>query len=64
MVIRSAQRFASVPRLTALHDEAFDAVKSLANDPRFKLEMDFQTGDIQFVNNLVDFYFVASSLKI
>jgi len=51
--IRSAQRFASVPRLTALHDEAFDAVKSLANDPQIKLEMDFQPGDIQFVNNLV-----------
>ena len=51
--IRSAQRFASVPRLTPLHDEAFDAVKSIANDPRFKLEMDFQPGDIQFVNNLV-----------
>jgi len=51
--IRSAQRFDSAPRLTALHEEAFDAVKSLANDPRFKLEMDFRPGDIQFVNNLV-----------
>lgn len=50
--IRSAQRFDGAPRLTALHEEAFDAVKSLANDPDFKLEMDFRPGDIQFVNNL------------
>ena len=27
-------------------------MKSLANDPDFKLEMDFRPGDIQFVNNL------------
>lgn len=50
--IRSAQRFDGAPRLTALHKEAFDAVKSLANDPDFKLEMDFRPGDIQFVNYL------------
>ena len=50
--IRSAQRFGGAPRLTPLHEEAFDAVKSLANDPDFKLEMDFRPGDIQFVNNL------------
>ena len=50
--IRSAQRSDGAPRLTTLHEEAFDAVKSLANDPDFKLEMDFRPGDIQFVNNL------------
>ena len=51
--IRSAQRFEAAPRLSAHHNEAFDRVKELANDPRFKLEMDFRPGDIQFVNNLI-----------
>ena len=51
--IRSAQRFEDVPRITARQSEALDMVKALANDPRFKLGMDFQPGDIQFVNNLV-----------
>jgi hypothetical protein len=51
--IRSAQRFESLPRLTAQQHEALDLVQTLADDPRFKLEMDFQPGDIQLVNNLV-----------
>ena len=51
--IRSAQRFEQVPRLTEIQHEALDLVQTLADDPRFKLEMDFQPGDIQLVNNLV-----------
>ena len=51
--IRSCQRFDDVPRLTARQNEALDMVQRLADHPRFKLEMDFRPGDIQFVNNLV-----------
>lgn len=51
--IRSAQRFELLPRLTAHQHEALDLVQKLADDQRFKLEMDFRPGDIQLVNNLV-----------
>lgn len=51
--IRSAQRFERLPRLTDRQSEALDLVQHLADDPRFKLEMDFRPGDIQLVNNLV-----------
>lgn len=51
--IHSAQRFEELPRLTEAELEALDLVQTLADDPRFKLEMDFRPGDIQFVNNLV-----------
>lgn len=51
--IRSAQRFDALPRLTDQQREALDLVQTLADDPRFKLEMDFRPGDIQLVNNLV-----------
>ncbi len=51
--IRSAQRFEQLPRLTGRQREAIDLVQTLADDPRFKLEMDFRPGDIQLVNNLV-----------
>ena len=51
--IRSAQRFTDAPRLSKLQNDAFDKVNELANDQRYKLEMDFRPGDIQLVNNLV-----------
>ncbi len=49
--IDSAQRFDDVPRLTAEQDEAMTLIDSLANDARFRLDMDFQEGDIQLLNN-------------
>ena len=49
--IKSAQRFDEVPRLTALQLEALELVTRLAADDRFRLDMDFQPGDIQFLNN-------------
>ncbi len=51
--IRSAQRFEQLPKLTEAQHDALDLVQTLADDPRFKLEMDFRPGDIQLVNNLV-----------
>lgn len=51
--IDSAQRFAEVPRLTAAQLEAMALVDSLCASERFRLDMDFRPGDIQFLNNRV-----------
>jgi hypothetical protein len=51
--IDSAQRFAEVPRLTPQQVEAMELVDKIANTERFRLDMDFAEGDIQFLNNHV-----------
>ena len=49
--IRNAQRHADVPRLTERQLEAMELLESITNDPAFHLEMSFQPGDIQLLNN-------------
>ena len=49
--IRDAQRHPQVPRLTEAQLEAMDLLERIANDPAFHVEMDFQPGDVQFLNN-------------
>ncbi|MGP1395573.1 MAG: TauD/TfdA family dioxygenase [Inquilinaceae bacterium] len=49
----SAQRFAEVPRLTSRQIEALDLFDATAADPDLALDMDFQPGDIQFLNSYV-----------
>lgn len=49
--IRDAQRHVGAPRLTADQTDAMDLLESIANDPAFHLEMDFQPGDVQLLNN-------------
>lgn len=49
--IRDAQRHDAVPRLTPEQVEAMELLEAIANDPAFYLEMDFQPGDVQFLNN-------------
>jgi Taurine catabolism dioxygenase TauD, TfdA family len=51
--IDSAQRFPEVPRLTPEMIEAMELIDTLANSERFRLDMDFKPGDIQFLNNHV-----------
>jgi Taurine catabolism dioxygenase TauD, TfdA family len=51
--IESAQRFPEVPRLTAKQIEALDLFDMLANDPANYLDIEFQPGDIQLLNNHV-----------
>jgi hypothetical protein len=53
--IRDAQRHAGVPRLTAQR-EAMQLIEDIANDPAFYVEMDFQPGDIQLLNNSVSLH--------
>ena len=49
--IRAAQQHPEVPRLTEAQIEAMELLESLANDPTFHLEMEFEPGDVQLVNN-------------
>lgn len=49
--IRDAQRHPQAPRLTDQQTEAMELLESIANDPAFYLEMDFQPGDVQLLNN-------------
>jgi hypothetical protein len=54
--IDSARRFEGVAPLTARQVEALDLLDALAEDPELKIEIDFQPGDIQLVNNHVLFH--------
>ena len=49
--IRDAQRRPEVRRLTVAQEELLALVESIANDPRFHLDMDFRPGDIQLLDN-------------
>lgn len=49
--IRDAQQHADAPRLTDLQLQAMELLEALANDPTFHVEMQFQPGDVQFINN-------------
>lgn len=51
--IESAQRFPAVPRLTPEQIAAMDEFDRLCHSDQFILHMDFQRGDIQFLNNHV-----------
>ncbi|MPZ88342.1 MAG: TauD/TfdA family dioxygenase [Nitriliruptorales bacterium] len=57
--VTSRQYFNTVTRygeelgLTAIHQEALDAVQEISNRPELRLSMDFQEGDMQFLNNHV-----------
>jgi hypothetical protein len=49
--IEASQRHDGAPRLTPLAQEGLALIDRMANDPENNIEMDFQPGDIQFVNN-------------
>ena len=49
--IESARRFDGVAPLTAIQTEALDLLDELANDPKLKLMMALEPGDIQLVHN-------------
>ncbi|MEM8972208.1 MAG: TauD/TfdA family dioxygenase [Pseudomonadota bacterium] len=51
--IRKGQSLDGVPHITAEQEAAFDAIDELAADPVFHLDMDFEPGDMQFLNNHV-----------
>lgn len=49
--IRDSQRHPEAPRLSDDQRAALDLVESIANDPAFHIEMIFQPGDVQLLNN-------------
>lgn len=49
--IRDSQRHPDAPRLTDDQQAALDLVESIANDPAFHIEMVFEPGDVQLLNN-------------
>lgn len=49
--IRDAQRHDQAPRLTTQQLDALELLEGIANDPSFYLQMEFQPGDIQLLNN-------------
>ncbi|KQH76907.1 hypothetical protein AO501_34360 [Mycobacterium gordonae] len=51
--IRDSQRHPEAPRLTEKQCAALDLVESIANDPAFHIEMRFEPGDVQLLNNTV-----------
>lgn len=53
VLVRRAQGMPGVPPMTPLQQEALDAVDAMANSPEFMLDMMFEPGDLQFVNNHV-----------
>jgi hypothetical protein len=49
--LESGQRYEGVPPLTDEHRRLFDVIDALAESPELCLSMDFQPGDIQWLNN-------------
>lgn len=49
--VRKAQLMPEVPRISAQQNEAMDYFDSLAESPRLHLDMSFERGDMQFLNN-------------
>jgi Taurine catabolism dioxygenase TauD, TfdA family len=49
--VRSSQRFADAPRLSAEDIAALDCFDALAEDSELRLDMEFRPGDMQFVHN-------------
>ena len=49
--LEASQRHESAPRLSPLAKEGLVLIDAMANDPVNNIEMDFQPGDMQFINN-------------
>ncbi|MFO0235407.1 MAG: TauD/TfdA family dioxygenase [Burkholderiales bacterium] len=49
--VESSQRFPDAPRLTPEQHAAMDAVDALCEDPSLTLDMELETGDMQFISN-------------
>lgn len=50
-MIRSAQEYAGVPKLTDAHYELLDLYDEISYEPGLALDMDFQPGDVQWLLN-------------
>ncbi len=51
--IRNAQLIEGVPKLSNEQNEVLELLESIANNPNFYLDMNFEKGDMQFLKNSV-----------
>jgi hypothetical protein len=51
--IRGSQRHPSAPRLTAAQRDVIDLIDAIAESPAFHLDMEFRSGDVQWLKNSV-----------
>lgn len=49
--ILASQRHPETPRITELAEKAMQTVDLMTSDPQYEVVMDFQAGDMQFINN-------------
>jgi hypothetical protein len=49
--ILASQRHADAPRITPEAEEAMQLMDSMTQDPQYSVFMDFEAGDMQFINN-------------
>jgi hypothetical protein len=49
--ILTSQRHADAPRITPLAEAAMQRVDAMTQDPEYSVFMDFEPGDMQFINN-------------
>lgn len=49
--MRTAQRYAGIPRLTGGQGELLDCFDEIAESAEFRLDMEFRPGDIQLISN-------------
>jgi hypothetical protein len=54
--INEAQKNSEVPKMSEKQIEALNLVEEIANDPKFCAHMDFEPGDIQFLNNFLSLH--------
>ena len=54
--IDQAQEFPEVPRLTAAQREALEAFEAEMQDPKWHYSMQYEAGDLMFINNYVCFH--------
>jgi hypothetical protein len=49
--IRASQRHPQTPRITERAERAMQRLDAMSNDPQYEVVMEFQPGDMQFINN-------------
>lgn len=54
--INVAQQISDIPKMTEDQIEALNLLESIATDPKFCADMEFEVGDIQFLNNFVSLH--------
>lgn len=54
--INEAQKIDAVPKMNALQIEALNKLEEIANNPEFCVNLEFEVGDVQLLNNFTSFH--------